>query len=94
MNKKIYNNLSIENLLKTDWSEQFNLFQRIQIKRGLEDNLNVCLYANKEFKAKQMNEIRLGLIDKLDVSIYAKPKYTAQQMKQFRLKLLEKSTLK
>ena len=93
MNKKIYNNLSIGNLMKTDWFEQFNLFQKIQIKRGLEDNLNVCFYANREFKAKQMNEIRLGLIDKLDVSIYAKPEYTAQQMEQFRLKLLEESTL-
>ena len=93
MNNKIYNNLSIDNLMKTDWSEQFNLFQRIQIKRGLEDNLNVFLYANKEFKAKQMNEIRLGLIDDLDVSIYANPEYTCQQMEQFRLKLLEESTL-
>ena len=93
MNNKIYNNLSRDNLMKTDWFEQFNLFQRIQIKRGLEDNLNVCFYANKEFKAKQMNEIRLGLIDNLDVSIYAKPEYTAQQMKQFRLKLLDESTL-
>ena len=90
---KIHNNLTVDNLMKTDWFEQFNLFQRIQIKRGLEDDINVFFYANKEFKAKQMNEIRLGLIDNLDVSIYANPEYTAQQMEKFRLKLLEESTL-
>ena len=93
MKNKIYNNLSIDNLMKTDWFEQFNLFQRIQIKRGLEDNLNVCFYANKEFKVKQMNEIRLGLIDNLDVSIYAKPEISDEQMGQIRLKLLKKSIL-
>ena len=29
MNKKIHNNLSIENLMKTDWIEQFDEEQQV-----------------------------------------------------------------
>ena len=49
MNKKIYNNLSIDNLTKTEWFNQFDEFQQKQIRTGLEDNLNVSIYANPEF---------------------------------------------
>ena len=46
---KIYNNLSIENLINTEWFNQFNKYQQEQIRLGLKDNLNVLLYAKKEF---------------------------------------------
>ena len=36
---KIYNNLSTENLIKTDWFNQFDEYQKEQIKCGLEENL-------------------------------------------------------
>ena len=45
MNKKIHNNLSIENLTKTEWFNQFNEEQKEQIKLGLEKNLDVSIYA-------------------------------------------------
>ena len=61
MNKKIYNNLSIENLTKTKWFNQFNLYEKEEIKWGLEDNLDVSIYAKPEFDWKQMKKIRKQL---------------------------------
>ena len=61
MNKKIYNNLSIDNLRKTEWFNQFNLNEKEEINWGLEDNLDVSIYAKKEFNWKQMSQIRFGL---------------------------------
>ena len=44
-----------------------------QIRYGLEDNINVSLYANTEFTWAQMEQIRLGLKHGFDVSIYLNP---------------------
>ena len=57
MNKKIHNNLSIENLIKTDWFNQFNYYQKQEILKGLEANLDVSTYANPIFDSWQMVEI-------------------------------------
>ena len=86
---KIYNNLSIDNLIKTDWFNQFNEFQKNQINWSLEDNLDVSFYINPKFDSVQMNEIRLGLLDNLNVSIYAKEELDFLQMEAIRLKLLK-----
>ena len=72
--EKIYNNLSIDNLTKTKWFNQFNEKQQEQIKKGLEDNLNVSIYAKPEFESFQMRQIKSGLKRNLDVSVYAKSK--------------------
>ena len=72
--EKIYNNLSIENLTKTEWFNQFNYFQQKEIKQGLQDNLDVLIYAKPEYSDNKMHQIRLGLLKKLDISIYAKKK--------------------
>ena len=80
MNKKIYNNLNVENLTKTEWFNQFDEFQQKQIRIGLEDNLNVSIYANPEFNIYQMNQIRLGLVDNLDVSKYANKDFNSDKM--------------
>ena len=90
---KIYNNLSLENLMRTEWFNQFDSFQQDEIIRGLDDNLNVFIYAKDYFTWRQMLEIRKGLEANLDVSIYAKPKYPWREMEQIRLKLLKESTL-
>ena len=58
---KIHNNLTVDNLVKTDWFEQFDEKQQEQIRKGLRDNLDVFFYAKKEFTWKQMREIRLNL---------------------------------
>ena len=64
---KIHNNLSRENLIKTEWFNQFDEEQQEQINRGLKENLNVFLYAKKEYNWRQMFQIRYGLgaVDRL-----------------------------
>lgn len=73
MNKKIHNNLSIENLMKTDWINQFNKDQQVQIRIGIKANLDVSWYAKKEYNWLQMGQIRKGLEKSLDISWYANP---------------------
>ena len=91
--EKIHNNLNIENLIKTDWFNQFDEYQKTGILIGLEDNLDVSIYAKPDFNWEQMNQIILGLKQELNVFIYAKPEYNWEQMRKIRLKLLKESTL-
>ena len=72
--EKIYNNLSKENLTKTEWFNQFTIFQQNEILAGIDECLNVSVYAEKKYKATQMEQIRLGLKANIDVSIYTKKK--------------------
>ena len=46
---KIYNNLSIENLMKTEKFNQFDKNQIEQIKLGLNNYVDISIYAKKEF---------------------------------------------
>ena len=82
--KKIYNNLSIENLIKTNWFKQFNKYQQEQILEGLERKLDISIYAKPEFDNFQMRQIKLGLINNLNVSLYAKEEYSWKQMATIR----------
>ena len=77
---KIYNNLTIENLTKTEWFNQFNKNQQLEILQGLKDNLDVSIYAKTDFNSDQMKEIRWGLEDNLDVLIYAKSEFDWKEM--------------
>ena len=86
---KIYNNLTIENLIKTDWINQFDELQQKQIRIGLFFDLNVSKYANPKFNEYQMEEIRRGLEDDLDVSLYAKTEFSEWKMKEIREKLFK-----
>ena len=88
--KKEFKNLTVDNLIKTDWFNQFNRNQKRQILLGIENNLEVSLYAKQENKGYQMREIRLGLQNSLDVSVYAKPEIDFKEMKKIRLELLKK----
>jgi len=90
---KIYNNLNIDNLMKTLYKD-FNNFQKEEIKIGIIQCLDVSLYAKTEFDYNQMFEIRKGLEDNLNVSVYAKPELDSKEMAQSRGRmLLRKSTL-
>ena len=62
--EKIYNNLSIENLIKTDWFNQFDKNQQQIIIIGLEENLDVSIYANPEYSWRNMRKIRNYLLKK------------------------------
>mgnify|MGYP001018907746 FL=1 len=59
---KIYNNLNIENLSKTEWFNQFDKEQQNEVLKGLEKNLDISKYANSEIDYKEMNEIRKELL--------------------------------
>ena len=86
---KIYNNLTIDNLIETDWFNQFNYYQKQEILKGLEANLDVSKFANPNFDSWQMAQIKDGLQKKLDISWYADPKYSWDQMNEIRLGLIE-----
>ena len=91
--KKIYNNLNIDNLMRTEWINQFNEYQIRKIKQGLRSKVDISWYAKKEFNWLQMEQIRLGLIHNLNVSIYAKTEIRSDKMFEIREKLLRESTL-
>ena len=78
--EKIYNNLSVENLTKTEWFNQFDEEQQEEILKGLKNKIDISWYAKKDFNHEQMYKIREGLEANLDVSIYAKPEYSWEQM--------------
>ena len=46
---KIYNNLNIKNLVKTEWFDRFDPNEQEEILEGLRNNLDVSWYANPEF---------------------------------------------
>ena len=46
---KIHNNLTIENLIKTEWFNQFNKEQQEQIYLGFENKVDILKYAKKEY---------------------------------------------
>ena len=59
---KIYNNLNIENLSKTEWFNQFDKEQQNEVLKGLEKNLDISKYANSEIDYEEMKKIRLELL--------------------------------
>ena len=82
---KIYNNFNIKNLVKSDWMDQFDKDQQEVILKGAEFfEVDILLFAKKEFNWQQMLEIRFGLENNLDVSIYAKSYFNPWQMGQIR----------
>ena len=87
MNNKIYNNLSVDNLMKTEWFNQFDGLQQIEIETGIRNNVDVFKYAKKEFDWFQMRQIRLGLERKLNVLKYANPEYSEKKMRKIKRKL-------
>ena len=89
---KIYNNLTIDSLMKTKMFKQFDKEQQEEIKIGLENNLDVFVYAKPEYTWEQMNQIRLGLKNNSDVSIYVNKYIVWKQMNKINL-ALEKETI-
>lgn len=62
--KKIYNNLNIENLTKTEWFNQFNEGQQDEILDGLEKKVDVSWYAKPEIELIEMAQMRVALLRK------------------------------
>ena len=64
-----------------------------EIREGLEQDLDVSIYAKKKYSWEQMDEIKLGLKYNLDVSVYAKSEISWEKMREIRKQLLKESTL-
>ena len=81
---KIHNNLTIENLTKTSWFNQFDKLQQREILKGLELNLDISIYAKDYFDVNQMLTIRKWLEDNLDVdvSIYVNKYYNYKKNRE------------
>ena len=62
-----------------------------QIKMGLEEGLDVSIYAKPEYNEWQMEQIRLGLKDHIDVGVYAFITIPADEMQHIREKLVYES---
>ena len=61
MNKKVLNNLTIDNLIKTEWFNQFNKEQQKQILLGIKSKVDVFSYAKPEYSSIKMETKRLQL---------------------------------
>lgn len=79
---KLVNNLQIEQLLKTDWANQFNQNQLYRIREGLNHNLDVSIYAKTTLAAEHMREIVKGLKLGFDMTKYTSGEYTENQLRQ------------
>ena len=84
---KIYNNLNIENLIKTEWFNQFNKQQKKEILTGIESKVDISWYTKPEFNKEQMKQIRLSLENNVDVSLFAKKEFNEHQMLEISLGL-------
>lgn len=65
---KLTNSLNVKQLIETEWFEQFDSMQQKRIEEGLLQGLQVELYADPRFTAKQMQEIQRAMIQDVDVS--------------------------
>lgn len=86
---KLANNLQVEQLLKTDWSNQFNKYQVRLIRQGLKDGLDVSIYAKPNLSFEQMREIVHGLNYGFDMTKYASGDYSEDQISQIIFGLVE-----
>ena len=61
MNRKVLNNLTIDNLIKTEWFSQFNKEQQEEILLGIKSKVDIFSYAKPENSSLKMQIKRLQL---------------------------------
>ena len=66
-------NENIRRLLETEWANRFTSFQLAEIRRGLEQDVDVSVYAIASFDDIQMRWIRKHMQRELDFRKYAIP---------------------
>ena len=71
-------NENIERLLTTTWANRFTSLQLAEIRRGLEQDLDVSVYAIASFDDTQMRWIRKCMLRKLDFRKYAIPSISGE----------------
>lgn len=71
-------NENIERLLTTTWANRFTSLQLAEIRRGLEQDLDVSVYAIASFDDTQMRWIRKHMLRKLDFRKYVMPSISGE----------------
>ena len=71
-------NENIRRLLETEWANRFTSLQLAEIRRGLEQDVDVSVYAIASFDDIQMRWIRKHMQRKLDFRKYAMPSISGE----------------
>lgn len=71
-------NENIRRLLETEWANRFTSLQLAEIRRGLEQDVDVSVYAIASFDDTQMRWIRKHMQRKLDFRKYAMPSISGE----------------
>lgn len=71
-------NENIRRLLETEWANRFTSLQLAEIRRGLEQDVDVSVYAIASFDDIQMRWIRKHMQRKLDFRKYAIPSISGE----------------
>ena len=71
-------NENIKRLLTTEWANRFTSLQLAEIRRGLEQDVDVSVYAIASFDDTQMRWIRKHMQRKLDFRKYAIPSISGE----------------
>lgn len=71
-------NENIRRLLETEWANRFTSLQLAEIRRGLEQDVDVSVYAIASFDDTQMRWIRKHIQRKLDFRKYAIPSISGE----------------
>lgn len=71
-------NENIRRLLETEWTNRFTSLQLAEIRRGLEQDVDVSVYAIASFDDTQMRWIRKHMQRKLDFRKYAIPSISGE----------------
>lgn len=75
---KLSNNLTLEQLLESDWADQFNRAQLSEIRTGLNRNIDVY-YADPSIKSEKMKVLRYASENGINLLEYAKD-FSVQQL--------------
>lgn len=71
-------NENIQRLLTTEWANRFTSLQLAEIRQGLEQDVDVSVYAIASFDDTQMRWIRKHMQRKLDFRKYAIPSISGE----------------
>lgn len=71
-------NENIRRLLETEWANRFTSLQLAEIRRGLEQDVDVSVYAIASFDDTQMRWIRKHMQRKLNFRKYAIPSISGE----------------
>lgn len=71
-------NENIRRLLETEWANRFTSLQLAEIRRGLEQDVDVSVYAIASFDDIQMRWIRKHMQRKLNFRKYAIPSISGE----------------